>query len=250
MTGLKYLFYLAFLYLVIHIFCSGYFHNIFRDLIAILKNNYKLIVAVLLIDLGLILFLDRRLSLFFKNYSLDFLDELAAFGNSLGGFYTLFPVLILIILLARLLNFNKLKNLVMTAVSAIIYARIVVFILKIIISRARPFYNYNPFEFFKYPQAINQLTDILRNLDFGQIAEFTYASMPSGHTVTAFALVGTFYLYFQNKFIQGFLILLGVTTAFARVYKNVHWPSDVFIAAVIGSLIAAVIYQNNKSRIQ
>ncbi|MFW5993831.1 MAG: phosphatase PAP2 family protein [Halanaerobiaceae bacterium] len=249
MTVLRYLFYLAFLYLVIQIFRRGYFDNIFRDLIAILKNNYKLIVAVLLIDLGLILFLDRQLSLFFKNYSLDFLDKLAAFGNSLGGFNTLFPVLILIILLARLFKLNRLRNLVLIAVSAIIYARIIVFVLKIMISRARPFYNYNPFEFFKYPQASSQLTDILRNLNFGEITESIYASMPSGHTVTAFALIVPFYLYFQNKFIRGFLILLGITTAFARVYTNVHWPSDVFTAAVIGSLVAAVIYQNNKSRI-
>lgn len=250
MIVLRYLFYLAFLYLVIHIFRSGYFHKTFQDLIAILKNNYKLILAVLLINLVLVLFLDRQLSLFFKNYSLDFLDSLAYFGNSLGGFYTLFPSLMLIILLARLLNFNKIKNLVLIAVSSIIYARLIVFILKIVISRARPFNSYNPFEFFRYPQAINQISDILRNLNFGQISEFTYASMPSGHTVTAFALIVTFYLYFQNKFVKGILILLGTTTAFARVYTNVHWPSDVFTAAVIGSLVAAVIYQNNKFKTQ
>lgn len=249
MTGLVYLFYPVFIYLIIHIFREGYWQKSFRDLVAVIKKNNKAVLLILLANLILILFLDRPVSLFFKNYQLDSLDALAIFGNSLGGFSTLFPFIILVIILAKLFNLDKLKNLFLISFSSTIYARIAVFILKLLISRARPFYNYNPYQFFKYRQAITQITDILKKANLGQIAEFTYASMPSGHTVTAFAFIVPFYLYFQNKFIRALLVFLGSSTAFARVYINVHWPADVFLAAIIGSLIAAVIYHNNKSRI-
>jgi membrane-associated phospholipid phosphatase len=35
--------------------------------------------------------------------------------------------------------------------------------------------------------------------------------------------------------------------AMARIYKNMHWASDVFAGAVIGTFFGKIIYSNNNS---
>lgn len=63
-------------------------------------------------------------------------------------------------------------------------------------------------------------------------------SFPSGHAFTAFAwatIIG-------DTYDIGWLTYpLAGLTAWARVYKNAHWPSDVLIGGVIGTVTAKIL---------
>jgi undecaprenyl-diphosphatase len=232
--------YIIFLFLLGFLIKKGYWKNSFKKIILKLKENYKFAALIILITLITVLTVDRSLVFFFRKNKINFLDWIASFGNALGDGEILFPSLTVIIIISTLFNWEKTKILFSISFMSAVYSGIAVNILKVIVSRTRPFYNSNPLEFFQYLQAVNE----------GKFADHVYASMPSGHTITSFALIVPFYLYFKNKYIRFFLAAAAVSTAFARVYSNVHWPSDVFMGAVLGSLIAAVIYDNNQDRLQ
>lgn len=70
-------------------------------------------------------------------------------------------------------------------------------------------------------------------------------SFPSGHTATAFALA--FWLFLQlyrtrhRLWGYGALLLAGLV-GLSRIYRGVHYPSDVLAGALIGVLWGAVAY--------
>ena len=79
------------------------------------------------------------------------------------------------------------------------------------------------------------------------IDEASGPSFPSGHTITAVLIFG-FILYLATTLVQrSWLRLLlqlaclyGIIfTGLARVYHGVHWPSDVYGAALLGALLLA-----------
>ena len=62
---------------------------------------------------------------------------------------------------------------------------------------------------------------------------------PSGHSSTAFSLVGTFF-YAHNKNKKSWLFFsTALLIAFSRIAIGVHWPADVIAGSIIG---LAVIY--------
>ncbi|HDT14693.1 MAG TPA: phosphatase PAP2 family protein [Firmicutes bacterium] len=63
-------------------------------------------------------------------------------------------------------------------------------------------------------------------------------SMPSGHATVAFSWA----VIIGDRYDLGWLTYpLAALTALARVYKNAHWPSDVFAGAAIGTIGAKII---------
>ncbi|MCX7798782.1 MAG: phosphatase PAP2 family protein [Fimbriimonadales bacterium] len=69
---------------------------------------------------------------------------------------------------------------------------------------------------------------------------FQYASFPSGHTVTSFALAVFAWLMLRGKFRWSWLLVLWAgAVAVSRIYRGVHWPSDVLAAAALGSAVGA-----------
>ena len=68
------------------------------------------------------------------------------------------------------------------------------------------------------------------------------ASFPSGHSASSFAVAMSIYLYFPKKY--GIpALLLAVLMVLSRLYVGVHYPSDVLCGAVIGSLMAYLVYR-------
>ncbi|MCS7272656.1 MAG: phosphatase PAP2 family protein [Fimbriimonadales bacterium] len=70
-------------------------------------------------------------------------------------------------------------------------------------------------------------------------------SFPSGHTATAFALA--FWLFMQVRGTRyrfwgyGALLVAGLV-GLSRIYRGLHYPSDVLVGALIGVLWGAIAY--------
>ena len=70
-------------------------------------------------------------------------------------------------------------------------------------------------------------------------------SFPSGHTTTAFALAFWVFLLTRGTRYRlwgyGALVLAGLV-GLSRIYRGVHYPSDVLAGALIGVLWGAIAY--------
>lgn len=66
-------------------------------------------------------------------------------------------------------------------------------------------------------------------------------SFPSGHTLASFE--GAVSIFVYNKKTGVAAMLLAFTIAFSRLYLMVHYPSDVIVGALLGSLFAYIAYK-------
>lgn len=72
-------------------------------------------------------------------------------------------------------------------------------------------------------------------------------SFPSGHTTVAFAFLTPYAEYLGPPY-SYFLYLLASSTAFARVYRDVHWFSDVIAGAGVGFIVGRSLVVLHKKR--
>ena len=65
-----------------------------------------------------------------------------------------------------------------------------------------------------------------------------HLSLPSGHTLTAFAVAAAFYFSIDavKRKYAWILFLIAMGTGLARVAVGAHWPADVFAGACVGIL--------------
>lgn len=74
---------------------------------------------------------------------------------------------------------------------------------------------------------------------------FYFGSFPSGHTTTSFA-IGFMLLFVTWKTPRWWVGVLGISWAslvgFSRIYRGVHWPTDVLAGACCGLVAACVTY--------
>ncbi len=74
-------------------------------------------------------------------------------------------------------------------------------------------------------------------------------SFPSGHTGSAFAAAVVMFLGLPKRY--GFITLvLAVLMGFSRLYVGVHYLTDVLCGAVIGTLVAVLVYRIGMRLIQ
>lgn len=72
-------------------------------------------------------------------------------------------------------------------------------------------------------------------------------SFPSGHTMASFEAAVIIYLH--NKKYGIISLIIAILIGFSRMYLFVHYPSDVLFGAILGSLIAIIVfYSDNKYR--
>lgn len=64
-------------------------------------------------------------------------------------------------------------------------------------------------------------------------------SFPSGHAMTSFAAAVVFFRH-QRRRLGVPMLTLAILIAVSRLYIGVHYPSDVIIGAVLGTIIAAI----------
>ncbi len=109
-------------------------------------------------------------------------------------------------------------------------AQAVVYILKGLVGRARP-----------YTVNLGYEENMFKPLVYFLKTNRDFASFPSGHTATIFAVLYAFYIIFP-KLNQGvFFLLLSFLIASQRIITLNHYPSDVVFGALIGVLTAHTV---------
>ena len=106
-----------------------------------------------------------------------------------------------------------------TAFSLII-ATITAHFIKITVNRIRPFL-------------------ILTNLNIKKIGIDNY-SFPSGHTTSAFCIAVMLSLYFPIS--TPILITLACSVGISRMYLGVHYPTDVLVGMVLGTICSYLVF--------
>ncbi|MFV0506470.1 MAG: phosphatase PAP2 family protein [Bacteroidales bacterium] len=114
---------------------------------------------------------------------------------------------------------EKLRRASLLSLSSILISGAFVQIAKQSFSRVRPYEASNQWQF---------------NGPFTKIAQ--YSSFPSGHTSTAFAVASVFSTVYDTKFVKILSYSLASLTGLSRIHDNVHWASDVFMGAALGTL--------------
>jgi membrane-associated phospholipid phosphatase len=102
-------------------------------------------------------------------------------------------------------------------------------VLKIGFGRERPYMNQGAFRYKPFHGGAN------------------YASLPSGHATAAFAMYSALAAHLHNTWASIGLYGLASVSGLARIYSDVHWTSDVFLGAAIGTVIGnAVVHFHEK----
>jgi hypothetical protein len=114
--------------------------------------------------------------------------------------------------------------------SSIIAAGVITPLLKRTIGRARP----------------NQDEMTTHDFDPGSAQE----SFPSGHATNAFALASAIAGHSKGWVIPTVAYTVASSVAFSRMNDNVHWASDVFAGAVIGTATGKLIVHRHRSATQ
>ena len=69
-----------------------------------------------------------------------------------------------------------------------------------------------------------------------------YYGFISGHAANSFGLATFIALVFRNKLFTFTIYLYALLVSYSRIYMGVHFISDVVVGAIVGILIAGIIY--------
>lgn len=183
-----------------------------------LFKKREFIVFFAIFVLGVIsLFFDKQISLFFYSLRNNFLDSIfgatgiiQVSGIALGLFILIFAVIFF-------LKKEKIKW-ILKIISSFVFTNILVFLIKEITNRPRPYL------------ALNLETKFSSVL--GQ-------AFPSAHAATVFAMLP----FFEKEYpkLKYAWIVFAIIVCFIRVYFSVHYLSDILIGAFIGYTIGFLI---------
>ncbi len=179
--------------------------------------RYILLLLFLVVS---ILFLDRDMAEYFSHHKLHLFKPITALGNAL--WYIVPGLGVYMYYRNKRADIAK-KGLYLVLSVAI--SGLITDIIKILVGRPRP------------------KMWIHHHLGSPQWLEFkaSFWSMPSGHTTTAFAAgVALGYIFPKYRYLfWAMALLVGVS----RVVLAKHYPSDVLVGALIGSLVAWYLHK-------
>jgi len=235
--------YLIILCVFIYIAKQGYFREITENALKIVSKNKIWMILFVVIIIILVFYVDYPVSHFFEqNRNIKALEVIQIIGNTIGNGKFLYPMLATLTVIGILFKSDKSKFFQTCKISftSCIYGGIFVLIVKSIVSRQRPFVEYNPYHFFDFLQAIHAHA----------LLGFDYSSFPSGHAIVASSAIVVFAYAYRKNLLGKLLWLYPVIVMIARVYSLNHWCSDVFTGVLCGSVIAIATYKANAKRLR
>ncbi len=165
----------------------------------------------------MLLNLDGNILLWIQEYLRnDFLTPIMIFVTSLGNAGIIWILITVLLLLSK-----KTRKVGILSVCALLGSLLINnMILKNLVARVRPY------------EVVNGLHLLIeKQVDW---------SFPSGHTGSSFASAVVLYRNLPRKY--GVLALvLAALIAFSRLYVGVHYPTDVLVAVITGSVIGIIV---------
>jgi len=173
-------------------------------------RNFYFSMVILMALLLIIQFMDLNQSLFIKlNHAAQFIPIIWwGYITNLGDGMIAGCILAVV--------FRRDPRIALIGIMAVLASGIIVQILKSYFSIPRPAGILNLDEFYL----------------FGDILKFR--GFPSGHSSTAFALLGTFFYTQDHNRKKWIYFSAALLIAFSRVAIGIHWPADIIAGAMIG----------------
>jgi PAP2 superfamily len=130
-----------------------------------------------------------------------------------------------------LIDKNKeVRNVSLRLAEATVYSSLINLSIKFLSGRSRPFYSESSYDFSPLKVIYEQ------------------TSFPSGHSTLAFAYSTVMAKEHQNFFWKFGWYSLAVLTAYARVYNNQHWFSDIIFGSAIGFFVGEFVNNHPKKK--
>jgi membrane-associated phospholipid phosphatase len=168
-----------------------------------------------------LLFTSRATGFIYLNgYHSMLLDKFFIYYTNLGD--GLFSILVVVLLLL-IRRFKLALQVFLAYIVSGLFAQL----LKGII------YSPRPKDFFRLREHIHLIDGVTLNGD---------ASFPSGHAVSAFALATSLALFTVNKQLSLFYLGAAILVGYSRIYLAQHFPADVLGGAIIGILMAILVF--------
>ncbi|HEY4109971.1 phosphatase PAP2 family protein [Puia sp.] len=134
----------------------------------------------------------------------------------------LFSVIVIVVFLLR-----RCWSKATQVLAAFLLSALVAQILKNLFSMPRPMQFFPPGA---YPYFIKDVTHL------------GFASFPSGHTTSIFALATILALFTPDRRAKLVYLFAGVLVGYSRIYLGQHFLNDVLMGSVIGTLVAVLVH--------
>jgi undecaprenyl-diphosphatase len=131
----------------------------------------------------------------------------------------------ILVLIGPILWWRKQRELAIDVVVLIIVIDVVTELLKLLFMRERPF----------------EVLSGVHMLTWGSLTTAGGYAMPSGHAARAFAMATLIALWIRSR-VGVLALVLATLISLSRMYLGVHWPSDVLVGALLGILLATIMY--------
>lgn len=165
--------------------------------------------------MGIITSIDIAILNFIQTYlTSEILDKLMITITTFGNIGFVWISMVIVFLSSK--EYNKMAKVMIICMLANFI--IINLLIKPVIARTRPF-------------------ELVANIDL-LIPKPSDYSFPSGHTAISFCCLTVILLMSKSRLLNVYCILLAFLMGFSRLYLYVHYPSDVILGAILGSLIS------------
>ena len=194
------------------------------------RSNLKFAAGIAGVGVFIYSYDSRLIHIARHNVRSDTLDDIARNAETLGNGFNDIAILGGVAGIGYALRDEKLKDTAFLALESFLAANAIGIVLKYSIGRARPYTGYgkaafNPFSF-----------------------KDSRASFPSGHTTSAFSIASVFAARYDSVWLGCLLYGAASATALQRIYSSMHWPTDVFAGAVLGTVTGRAVVRFSKDR--
>lgn len=167
--------------------------------------------------------LDKNIFLYFNGYHSPFFDKLMFFVSS-SWFWI--PIILLIIFLCIKTYKSKFYLPLLIFIFCFTVTDLGSGIIKKSVKRYRPSHNLE----------IQNEVHTVSGYKGGLYGFF------SGHATNSFGLAVLISLFFRRKWITFLSFLWAILVSYSRIYLGVHYPSDILVGIIVGTLIGTFFY--------